>query len=92
MQKEKKSECQPTAQMVAKYEESKLGPRPLREFPGNYHGKYASSSVGRELNKYTHPYKFNKATYEYYSYTTAVVTLCAVYQFAQLNFLIACSC
>jgi hypothetical protein len=30
------------------------GPRPLREFPGNYHGKYASSSVGRELNKYTH--------------------------------------
>jgi hypothetical protein len=33
--------------------ESKLNP-PLREFPGNYRGKYASFSVGRELNKYTH--------------------------------------
>jgi hypothetical protein len=40
--------------MVAKYEESKLGPRSLREFPGIYHGKYASSSVERELNKCTH--------------------------------------
>jgi hypothetical protein len=29
-------------------------PRPLREFPGNYHGKYDSSSAGRELNKYTY--------------------------------------
>ncbi len=28
--------------------------RPLREFPGNYLGKYASSFVGRELNEYTH--------------------------------------
>ncbi len=46
-QKEKSPECQPMAQMAVKYKESKLGPRPLREFPGNYHGKYASSSIGR---------------------------------------------
>jgi hypothetical protein len=54
LQKEKRSECQLMAQFAAKYEESNRGPRPLREFPGNYHGKYASSSVGRVLNKYTH--------------------------------------
>jgi hypothetical protein len=34
-------------QFAAKYKESKLGPA-LREFPGNYLKKYASSSVGRE--------------------------------------------
>ena len=45
-QKEKRSECQLMAQFAAKYKESKLGPARL--------GKYASSSVGRELNKYTH--------------------------------------
>jgi hypothetical protein len=43
-QEEKRSECQLMTQFAA---------QPLREFPGNYHGKYASSSVGRELNKYT---------------------------------------
>lgn len=50
----KKSWVPADGPMAVKYKESKLGPRPLREFPGNYHGKYASSSVGRELNKYTH--------------------------------------
>jgi hypothetical protein len=53
-QKEKSPEYQPMAQMAAKFKESKLGPQPLRKFPGNYDGKYASSSVGRQLSKYTY--------------------------------------
>jgi hypothetical protein len=52
--KKKSPECQSMTQMAAKYKESKLGSRPLREFPGNYHGKYASSSFGIEFSKYTH--------------------------------------
>ena len=48
-QKEKSPECQPMAQMAVKYKESKLGPRPLREFP-EILGKNASSSCGRELS------------------------------------------
>jgi hypothetical protein len=33
--KKQSPECQPMAKMAAKYKENKLGPRLLREFPGN---------------------------------------------------------
>jgi hypothetical protein len=39
-ERKKSPECQPMALMAAKYKKSKLGPRPLREFPGNYNRKY----------------------------------------------------
>jgi hypothetical protein len=56
------------AQMAAKFKESKLGPSAPAQFPGNYYGKYASSSVGRELNKYTHTHTHYYFYYYYYYY------------------------
>jgi hypothetical protein len=52
--KEKSPECQPMAQMAAKYNESRLGQLAPARIPGNYYGKYASSSFGKEFFKYTH--------------------------------------